>query len=327
MSDAPAAPTIDVTMGALFIGLLFSAFFQGLLTVQAYIYYESFPDDSRKNKVFVAIVWFVSITSVLTHHRLNAHLIIVAQAIYWYLIRNFGNGEALLQSTTSEDTHLILVGLATLICQFFYIQRIWVLSQKNIYLTGFLLLGCLAIFGLNIALSVILMTAPGHLFSIVTKYPGTNIALFALDAGVDIVMSLLMCYYLWNAKTGFKRSDTVVSRLIRFTVATGLTTSLVAVAGVVSAFHLNLGRLYTNSILASLNSRRSLRTFAFDPKSAGSVPDSRTGVALPTSLAGLPCTSDNHSVRLEGDVGKNMFELRPSGSWSNHRWELSNTMV
>ncbi|KIJ32371.1 hypothetical protein M422DRAFT_265869 [Sphaerobolus stellatus SS14] len=46
--------------GAIYIGIMFATFFQGVLTLQAYIYYESFPKDPIKIKLLVALAWYIA---------------------------------------------------------------------------------------------------------------------------------------------------------------------------------------------------------------------------------------------------------------------------
>ncbi|KAJ7331388.1 hypothetical protein DFH08DRAFT_966399 [Mycena albidolilacea] len=97
------------TYGSLLIGAFFAIFLQGMLTVQAYIYYESFPTDSKKLKSLVAVVWVLDL----------AHLIFICHLVYHYLIANWGNDAALLQSTEDFDILVALVGAVIVLCQGF----------------------------------------------------------------------------------------------------------------------------------------------------------------------------------------------------------------
>ncbi|KAI0721780.1 hypothetical protein C8Q72DRAFT_860106 [Fomitopsis betulina] len=51
-------------MGALFIGLVLSAIFQGITTMQAIFYYTTYPKDTRCTKSMVAILWALDMTSI-----------------------------------------------------------------------------------------------------------------------------------------------------------------------------------------------------------------------------------------------------------------------
>ncbi|KAJ7928382.1 hypothetical protein B0H13DRAFT_2311663 [Mycena leptocephala] len=248
--------TMDVTYGAMFIGVLFAAFFQGVLT--AYIYYESFPDDLRRVKILVAIVWLLDAT----------HLVLICQSCYHYLVTNWGNGPALLVSTHELDLHLIFVGLSTVLCQGFFLHRIWMFSKRNWILTGVLTAVCLAGFALEVVLCAQILPVPSvAYFSVHTS---EVVALFSLGGIVDVAIALVLVFYLQQGRTHFDRTNFVVARVVHYTVATGLATSILAVACLAAylaaphtfifiAMHFSLGRLYTNALLATLNSRRNLR--------------------------------------------------------------------
>ncbi|KAJ7863570.1 hypothetical protein B0H13DRAFT_2354153 [Mycena leptocephala] len=74
-------------------------FLQGMLTVQAYIYYEPFPQTPRTQSL-VAVVWVLDL----------AHLVFICHLVYHYLITSWGNDAALLQSTEDFDLLVVLVG-------------------------------------------------------------------------------------------------------------------------------------------------------------------------------------------------------------------------
>jgi len=92
----------------------------------------------------------------------------------------------------------------------------------------------------------------------------------ALAAAGDVLIALVLCTMLQRSRTGFRRTDTMINKLMLFTINTGLLTSLCAVASLISivaapstfiyiAFYFTLGRLYSNSLMATLNARKSIR--------------------------------------------------------------------
>jgi hypothetical protein len=52
-----------------------------------------------------------------------AHLVLICQSCYHYLISNWGNNAALMVSTQELDLHLVFVGMASAICQAFFLSR------------------------------------------------------------------------------------------------------------------------------------------------------------------------------------------------------------
>lgn len=108
-----------------------------------------------------------------------------------------------------------------------------------------------------------------------TRLKGLSITVNILAAVADILIAASLCYFLHRSRTGFKKSDTMISRLILFTVSTGMLTSICAVASLISiliwgqtliyvAFYFSLGRLYSNSVLATLNARNGIRELGED---------------------------------------------------------------
>lgn len=260
---------IGPTYGALYIGVLFATLFQGILTIQTYVYYESFPEDSIWLKSLVGTVWCVDLI----------HLIFVGHAVYYYLVIHWGDTDVLKFSIWTFDAHLVLLGLASILCQSFFIRRIWIFSNRNIPLLLFLTAICMTVFILAIYASAMDIKVPSTSEFLVLKPQVT--ALFSIGAGSDVIIALLMCYYLrkQNSNSTFARTHSIISLLIKYTVTTGLATSALAVACLITFFavpesfvfiamHLSLGRMYTNALLATLNSRRVLRGI-YDPTSKG----------------------------------------------------------
>ncbi|KAJ7915399.1 hypothetical protein B0H13DRAFT_2270386 [Mycena leptocephala] len=252
-------PNIESTYGALLIGVFISIFFQGVLSVQAYIYYENFREDSLKMKALVAIVWTLDFVQ----------LVLICQTMYYYLVRNWGNQAVLLETTTELDLHLVFLTGASIICQGFFLRRVWKFS-KNKILTGILAAACLATGIIDVVMAVqtihnkSIATILSHTFS------GEVIGVFAVGAAVDLLIAVILVWYLQRELTMFDRINSLVARLIQYTIATGLITSLLALGCLIAyvaspnsliflGMHFSLGRMYTNALLATLNSRKVLR--------------------------------------------------------------------
>ncbi|KAJ7464026.1 hypothetical protein FB451DRAFT_1492161, partial [Mycena latifolia] len=230
--------------------------FQGLLSLQAYSYYENFPEDSWQLKTLVSLPWSRSKALVLCLDL--THLILICQSCYHYLVDNWGNEAALLESTIELDMHLLLVSAATIVCQAFFLRRVWNLSKKNWLLVGCLAAMCMTTLVLDVAMAI--RTSLNRSVATFSDWGDEILALFAIGAAVDVIIAMLLCWYLpRGGRTSFSSTNFVVSRIIQYTVATGLATSLLAVGCFVAAMHFSLGRMYTNALLATLNSRRNLR--------------------------------------------------------------------
>jgi len=92
----------------------------------------------------------------------------------------------------------------------------------------------------------------------------------------DTFIAGVLVFFLQTSKTGFRRSDSIVNRLIIFALNTGLFTSLDAMLSLIfitalpatfvyMAFYATLARLYTNSLLATLNARNNIKRAGSSP--------------------------------------------------------------
>ncbi|RXW25788.1 hypothetical protein EST38_g71 [Candolleomyces aberdarensis] len=181
-------------------------------------------------------------------------------------------------------------GFTGLLVQGFLTLRVWRLSNENTVLTATVAALVLAEFGSSVAFTIKSMRLRtwADLAQLKVDSPpvesewwseyirqGLSITVNIVGVVADILITGALFFFLHRSRTGFKRSDTMISRLILFTVSTGFLTSLCAIGSLVSilvwghtliyvAFYFSLGRLYSNSVLATLNARKSIRGLGED---------------------------------------------------------------
>ena len=51
----------------------------------------------------------------------------------------------------------------------------------------------------------------------------------------DTAIALVLIYLLWNRRSGFKKTESIIKRLVAFTIGTGLITSIMAIVAFVAA--------------------------------------------------------------------------------------------
>ncbi|KAG6378882.1 hypothetical protein JVT61DRAFT_13163 [Boletus reticuloceps] len=86
----------------------------------------------------------------------------------------------------------------------------------------------------------------------------------AAAAAGDILITIFLCYLLQKSRTGFQKSDWTINKLVSdYTNGIALVRdehiSIWPHALIYIAFYYNIGRLYCNSLLATLNARKGLR--------------------------------------------------------------------
>ncbi|KAF5347557.1 hypothetical protein D9756_010691 [Leucocoprinus leucothites] len=243
------------THGVLLIGVLFATFFQGVLTVQVYQYYQDFPDDPRRIKILVAALWILGLIQ----------LVLVSYTIYYYLVVNWGNVQVLKQKIFPLSLYLFFVALSILFSHLFLLYRIWIFSQRSVWIVGPVFVCCLGTFGLIFAGATSILIG--------FQFPGDMSGSVVTATVTDVLIAALLCYYLRKRSEGtrdMKVTSTLVAQVTSYTVATSALTSLIMLASVFSyiaaprasiamALYFSSGPTYANAVLMNLNARSKIR--------------------------------------------------------------------
>ncbi|KAJ3731017.1 hypothetical protein DFJ43DRAFT_442804 [Lentinula guzmanii] len=250
---------MNSTYGSAFVGLIVSATLYGATILQVYLYYRNYPKDARFLKVLVFTLCIFD----------TMQLVLCVTALYWYLITNYNNPSVLDQLTWSMELQTDCNGVIALLVECFFARRVWLMSS-NMYLVTIIVILAAIHFVLGIVFTV-------DSFRLVTNTEfGNLIVRWVTSAGIgsaaaaDVIIAGALCFYLSKSRTGFKKTDSLISTLIVYSLTTGLITSLIGVVIVVTfatmpndyiwlAFFWIDGKCYVNSCLAALNSRESLR--------------------------------------------------------------------
>ncbi|KAF9474071.1 hypothetical protein BDN70DRAFT_936930 [Pholiota conissans] len=254
----PSFP-LDNSMGAMMIGVIVSAVLHGITLMQAFMYWRNFRKDALYLKAMV-------LTTVIFD---AIHLAFISHTVYHYVITNYHHPENLLLITWSVIMEALFTGVNGGLVQTFYVMRVWRLSHQNSFLAGGILFFILCTTGCGTAW-VVLGMQMGTYERLLSITPLT-ITINALSTFVDISIAASLCILLNKSRTGFKKSDSIINRLIIFVVNTGVLTTCCAIASLIcliassksliyASFYFCIGRLYTNSFLATLNARRSFQS-------------------------------------------------------------------
>ncbi|KAG8679163.1 hypothetical protein FRC09_019208, partial [Ceratobasidium sp. 395] len=255
MSDViPGVPAdIQLITGPLLLGYLFNWGLFGILILQVYIYYLSFPNDGRVIKSLVYGLFLVDcVQTALTTH--NA---------WHFLSRGWGDLHVLADPGWSWIAVPLLSGIVSATVQLFFAWRIWVLS-KSIPLAG-LIVSIAVAQGLCAMYSGIKFAIINDVTKIASLFPSATVWLGG-SALCDFIITISMVTFLARASTGFSQTDSVITKLIRMTVETGMVTTTAAITELIlylvyqhNNLHmipaLALAKLYTNTLLATFNSR------------------------------------------------------------------------
>ncbi|EIM83304.1 uncharacterized protein STEHIDRAFT_141116 [Stereum hirsutum FP-91666 SS1] len=204
--------------------------------------------------------------------------------VYFYVVTGHDDPTILLTLYKPLIAQAVPGALVALFVQLFFVWRIWKLSNGAWYgypITGFLAVLTVASFAVLITYfvkAVALDTVP-ELSEIETLTTTANV----IAAVTDIAISCAIIFMLNRARTGFRTTNSMINRLVTFSLNTGLVTSVDALIAAITLkvwpntyiymlFYLMLGRLYTNSLMATLNSREYIRGTSTNPNSSLSAP-------------------------------------------------------
>lgn len=286
------AVDIHDTFGAGFIGGMVTAILYGITTLQTYLYYVYYPKDTNGLKVLVAFIWVID----------TLHVSLMCHALYYYLVSNFGDPNNLGTGVWSLFTSLGLNLCMAVLVQTYFAFRISHLTRSNIrwWLTSFIMVFVVAHFAFGLE-TVILMFIKKDFSALsqITLYAATPFAITAVLS--DVLIAASLCVLLHGNRSPIIETNALVNTLIVYAINRCLLTSVVAVAEVI-AFSINpgslwfiaidfvIGKLYANSLLASLNSRSALR-------GRNHTHDEGTSFRVNTiNLTGLQSSSDRDST-------------------------------
>ncbi|XP_006457407.1 hypothetical protein AGABI2DRAFT_196124 [Agaricus bisporus var. bisporus H97] len=248
---------LDNTFGAMLIGVVVSAVLHGVCLLQAFYYFQRYKKDPFFMKALVVILCTFD----------AFHLCMVTHTVYHYNITGFNDDSALKRIVFSVVIEALPTGLNGAFVQTFYTYRVWRLSNRNYFLTGLILVLIFCCAGCGTAWVVIVMQL--KTYERLLDFNPLTITINALSTSIDVLIALSLVFLLHSARTGFKRSDTMINKLIIFVVNTGILTTLCAISSLISlvasprtllyaSFYFCIGRLYSNSFLATLNARNGI---------------------------------------------------------------------
>ncbi|KAI9060734.1 hypothetical protein FKP32DRAFT_1678688 [Trametes sanguinea] len=246
------------TFGAIYTGVVVGTMLYGLTLHQGYRYYKLYPTDRLYIKILVSIILILE----------TLHTVIWIYIGYHYLVNEAFNLNGTLRCHWTIRSTFIITSMAIFACQTFYCCRVFLIGPHYRWLvipavvsmlTGFTF-GVVA--GVKSFLYVRETTELRRVSWMVSVAYG-----FAVSS--DLILTGALVFVLQQSRTGSKRANSIVDTLIIYTINTGLLTSIVSVFAFIFAVVIpgNLiyaaitivgAKLYANSVLALLNSRRSI---------------------------------------------------------------------
>jgi len=208
----------------------------------------------------VPFVWFIE----------TLQTFFMCAYIYRLTVTYYGDVAIIGDGHWTLNTSALFDGVVGGLVQSFFAHRIYVLSKK--WGLTILLWTCsfLATVG---AISIMILGQISYIAKFDKQYSWLVTLELSMFLFVDIVNTSALCTYLRVARTGYHSTDSMLNKLFIWTLETGIFTSLAALLMLIfsltlpnttlwigiTTFHC---KLYSNSLMASLNARESLRNTA-----------------------------------------------------------------
>ncbi|KAH7887545.1 hypothetical protein F5I97DRAFT_847925 [Phlebopus sp. FC_14] len=232
-------------------------FFQGIILVQAVQYWEFYRTDPRSRRAFVALVVLLSIaqTGLETHKVWKANI----------------NRQTLV-SITGAWFNLFLNGFICGLNKLFLLRRCWQITNKSRWVIVLLVL---TITTIAANLIIVVTSAKLHFGTLSPHQNEIEVVAFAYwtttSFVLDVILAGILVSFLWRHRTGMGHLDWALMRFFAITTesATWPALCMAIAVGLYDAenprsnsltflFLLVTGKLYTLSLLRTLNARAKL---------------------------------------------------------------------
>ncbi|KAF8154736.1 hypothetical protein B0H34DRAFT_799487 [Crassisporium funariophilum] len=254
----PTLPAFDNTLGSLLVGGLLAMALWGITCVQTYNYFLSCTGDRLYLKSMVAFLWVLDTFD----SALNGHI------LYYYMVSNYANPLAMFTPVWSVIIHVAITTISNFVIRAMFISRVFRLSNRNYWLTGWILATSFSDLVVGIVITVKAFGIASYLE--LNTLSSLLYTTFALGTGSDLSLAVALCWLLRQQRTGFRRTDSLIKVLMMYTVNTGMIVAIDAALGMIMyivmpnnfiflGFYLLLSKLYVNAYLATLNARENLR--------------------------------------------------------------------
>ncbi|KAF9072045.1 hypothetical protein BDP27DRAFT_1418407 [Rhodocollybia butyracea] len=277
MSDSTIwAQFISLSFGPMLVGVFLNCILYGVLSVQTFIYFQTYKSDSPRIKALLHKfkVWYLYIMETL-NTGFDMGLMFGAISC---------TPEALTRVPIMLSADPIVTVLISTPVQIFMAWRIKII-RKSSWLMWIIIFSSICSFIGGIA-NTILITIINE-YANIHQFNGSVITGLVSTAITDIMITCSLVWSLWKSRTNVRATDDAITRIIRceLTVQTGLITALSAILDIIlflaipvspynelirdfqleSIYTQNttinfvwdfaLSKLYTNALISTLNAR------------------------------------------------------------------------
>ncbi|TFK36159.1 hypothetical protein BDQ12DRAFT_725456 [Crucibulum laeve] len=244
---------VQLLYGPMLIGVFLNMILYGILVVQMYEYYRTFKKDTAWLRYLILYLFIVE--TINTGFNMGM--------MYEPLILKFGTDEAIKNFPIMLIAEPLLIVCISTPIQVFIAWRLGkIIESWRIPSVIGLLALCSFCGGIWTAVEISIV----RVFARKPELHTPALVWLVSAAAADILITASLTQSLYTRKTGYAKTDAVISRIIALTIQTGLITAIAALADVLFFLVLPkitinlicdfaLTKLYVNSLMSTLNAR------------------------------------------------------------------------
>ncbi|KZS90086.1 hypothetical protein SISNIDRAFT_488621 [Sistotremastrum niveocremeum HHB9708] len=243
---------LDFVLGPMVIGTACSLLLCGILITQCYLYFIRYPRDPTWMK---AMVGYFLVADFL-------HTLIETACVYIYTVTLFGDFVNILNTNWVFSLIPVTTVLISSTAQTFFAWRVYKLTESlllGIVIAVFAFIQLLCGIGVTIAVTLVKSFLDFH------KFQALVILWLVLSMVCDFIITGSLTWYLHKNRSGMPSTNDIVTKIIRLTLQTGAITALWATLDLIIflnfanslhlLFNFPLAKMYTNSLMSTLNAR------------------------------------------------------------------------
>ncbi|KAJ4474822.1 hypothetical protein J3R30DRAFT_614120 [Lentinula aciculospora] len=243
------SPPLSMIFGPMLVGVFLNCILYGVLSVQTFIYFQTYKKDNPRIRAFV---WFPLIMETL-NTGFDIGMMLEP------LVFRYGTERAVTRVPIMLSADPIVTVIISTPVQIFMAWRIRVISGSSLlYYTITFFSVCSLIGGLANTIAVTIINQYANLH----QFDGSVITWLASSAVTDILITISLVWSLWKKRTNVRATDDAISRIIRLTVQTGAITAISAILDVILflavpdttvnfVWDFALSKLYTNALMST----------------------------------------------------------------------------
>ncbi|KAI6158491.1 hypothetical protein EDD17DRAFT_996024 [Pisolithus thermaeus] len=228
----------------------------------AYMYYMHYSEDAWAIRFLVTAVWILS----------TLHFSFMCHFLYYYLIINYGVPMSFLYVVWSLPASILMHAFVATAVQCFFVHQIYHLCRPQVkwWVTAPMMLSVLAGTGVGVATAILkFLNTETSVSTQLSSHIGTPALVIYMLSEILIAVSLCTLLYDNDSRSTFPSTKRLLNTLIIYAVNRCLLILLITIAELATdirqleswtmALDFICQGLYSNTLLASLNTRQYLR--------------------------------------------------------------------